>query len=233
MSASLNTRRGTAAVTLLMAAVLLVVAGVAPAATTVSPAGDNFTVSLQVGSNATFTIPRIATFGCAEAGTEGTVPALGNENPLPNGIVPVRTNLPTFGTCTAPAGWAFAPGGQPAPGTLLWGMGFQKLVTGKLYGAFGSPPGGIRIVLRRNGEAKNCTIRMPFAASFLTGKWTNGEEAENSRLLLAVETRYVATPEPESTSCTGEAGVRVIEGTYTGAWRIEDTFNPEQNITIN
>jgi hypothetical protein len=214
-------------------ALLLASTGIARAEmieTTIGPVGDDFTVALQTGTNATFTIPTVATVGCSSASTTGTVPA---RNSNADGPISIFTDAAlALGTCPAPTGWTYAAGGQPTANTRF-AMVFRRALIGTLTGSFGTVPNNVRMVMRRTGETTNCTVTMPHESAIMVGSWVNGTGGTDSIMTLAIELNYRATNEGTSPSCiAGVTTPQTLRGTFTGVWRIHDTSNAAASIRV-
>lgn len=221
---SLRTRKAVALGTGLVAAGALALTGTASAAappaaapaaegaTTVMPAGHDFTAALQ--GTATLKSGSV-TVTCSVSSSSGTVPAApGNHNPA--GPVSSSITPPTFSSCT----------------TNVWGVRATVRTSGSWavsmqYGSpvvasFTVPVGGL--VVTTSGLASCTVTAAPDAPASTSGTWTNGAPSS-----LAFSNASVPIKVVGGFGCPTSATTSAFSATYV----VTDTTDPAQHVTVS
>ncbi|MEU7042644.1 hypothetical protein AB0A77_16490 [Streptomyces varsoviensis] len=193
-------------------------AGVAPASTTVAPAGHHFAAKLT--GKATFKAGAV-TVTCTvsssapgASGTNNSVPAAPN-NTNPSGPVSNTINAPTFSSCTASI-----PGVTAAITTNgTWGVAMQN--GSPISATLTIPTGGF--VLQTNGLASCTVTAAPTAPANIAGTWTNGAPSKLGFSNASVPVHVVG-----GFGCPTSS----TSSTFTATYDVTDVTDPASQITV-
>jgi hypothetical protein len=204
-----------------LAAATLTLAGAATAtaqpaltagSTTVTPAGDAFTATLD--GSATFTVGSV-TVTCDTSTTTGQVPAApGNHNDA--GAVSSGISAPTYDDCTTSMFGVSATVTTSGDWTIAVRHGAPD--TGTLT----IPSGGV--VVRTSGLASCTATAAPDGPATVTGTWTNGAPST-----LAFDGASVPVDVVGGFGCPTSSDTSSFGATYD----VADTTNPAAQITVS
>jgi hypothetical protein len=181
--------------------------------TTVSPAGDSFSVALS--GNATFTVGSVSVT-CAVSASTGAVPSSGNSNS--GGAVSIPVSAPTFSNCSSSV--AFVSGTVTSSGS--WSLDLQNGSTDSA--TFVVPVGGV--VVQTSGLA-TCTITAaPSSAADVSGTWTNGSSGSASGIAFS------GAAVPINVTGGGLCPSENTNAAFTATYNVTDTSNSSASITV-